>query len=37
MYRKALLWLEAEFGPNDPNVITCRRNYEALLKRSQGE
>ncbi len=33
MYRKALLWLEAELGPAHPNVVICRKNYEALLKR----
>jgi hypothetical protein len=33
MYKRVLIKLEAELGPNHPSVVTCRKNYETLLKR----
>ena len=33
MYKRALLKLETELGPDHPSVSACRKNYEALLKK----
>jgi len=33
MYKRALIRLEAELGPNHPSVIACRKNFEILLER----
>lgn len=37
IYKRALLKLEAELGPDHPSVGACRENYEALLKKRSAE